>query len=194
MDVIGFLCVSLGTSTVQFHDSLGSRCECTWSEAGFSSQNGDFAVGVYYRRTTFCCAFLWAKGLNANNINIEIFPLNGGKCLSRKAVHPRWQMFRWWGRGWNGRAEVAETRVKRLLYCGFRRTGKAMRQVYQCLWRTCREICVFFFKFRILRVLRFISICDLFTDSLSLITILYRGNFTLFFWCLLTLKVELSSF
>jgi hypothetical protein len=25
MDVIGFLCISLGSSTVQFHDSLGSR-------------------------------------------------------------------------------------------------------------------------------------------------------------------------
>jgi hypothetical protein len=39
MDVIGFLCVSLGSSTVQLHDSLGSRC----SKAGFSSQNGDLA-------------------------------------------------------------------------------------------------------------------------------------------------------
>jgi hypothetical protein len=41
MDVIlGSLCVSLGSSTVQLHDSLGSRRECTCSEAGFSSQNG----------------------------------------------------------------------------------------------------------------------------------------------------------
>jgi hypothetical protein len=41
MDVIGFLCVSLGSSTVQLHDSLGSRRACTYSEADFSSQNGD---------------------------------------------------------------------------------------------------------------------------------------------------------
>jgi hypothetical protein len=41
MDVIGFLCVSLGSSTVQLHDSLGSRCACAYSEACFSSQNGD---------------------------------------------------------------------------------------------------------------------------------------------------------
>jgi hypothetical protein len=43
MDVIGFLCVSLGSSTVQLHDSLGSRRACACSQAGFSSQNGDRA-------------------------------------------------------------------------------------------------------------------------------------------------------
>jgi hypothetical protein len=31
--------------------------------------------------------FLWAKGLNAKDIHKEIFPVYGGKCLSRKAVH-----------------------------------------------------------------------------------------------------------
>jgi hypothetical protein len=31
--------------------------------------------------------FLWAKGLNANDIDIEIFPAYGGKCSSLKAVH-----------------------------------------------------------------------------------------------------------
>jgi hypothetical protein len=41
MDVIGFLCVLLGSSTVQLHDSLGSRHACAYSEAGFSSQNDD---------------------------------------------------------------------------------------------------------------------------------------------------------
>jgi hypothetical protein len=30
---------------------------------------------------------LWEKGLNAKNIDKEIFPIYGGKCLSRKAVH-----------------------------------------------------------------------------------------------------------
>jgi hypothetical protein len=28
MDVIGFLCVSIGSSTAQLHDSLGSRGAC----------------------------------------------------------------------------------------------------------------------------------------------------------------------
>jgi hypothetical protein len=40
MDVIGFLCVSLGSSAVQLHVSLGSRHACACSEAGFSNQNG----------------------------------------------------------------------------------------------------------------------------------------------------------
>jgi hypothetical protein len=43
MDVIGFLCVSLGSSTVQHHDSLGSIVACVCSEVGFGSENGDRA-------------------------------------------------------------------------------------------------------------------------------------------------------
>jgi hypothetical protein len=31
--------------------------------------------------------FLWAKGLNAKDIYKEMFPVYGGKCLSRKTVH-----------------------------------------------------------------------------------------------------------
>jgi hypothetical protein len=30
---------------------------------------------------------LWAKRLNAMDIHKEMFPVYGGKCLSRKAVH-----------------------------------------------------------------------------------------------------------
>jgi hypothetical protein len=41
-----------------------------------------------------------------------------------------WQKFRWWWRGWNGGAGMAETTGKKLLCCGFRRTGKFMGQVY----------------------------------------------------------------
>jgi hypothetical protein len=36
-------------------------------------------------------------------------------------------------------AEVAETTAERLPCRGFRRTGKAMGQVYQFWWRICRE-------------------------------------------------------
>jgi hypothetical protein len=43
MDVIRFLHVSLGNSTVQPDGSLGSRHACACSEAGFNSQNGDSA-------------------------------------------------------------------------------------------------------------------------------------------------------
>jgi hypothetical protein len=70
---------------------------------------------------------LCAKGLNAKDINKEMFSVYGGKCLSRKAVRD------WVGKFSQGRAKVAgyarpgaemtEISVKRLLGCGFRRTG-----------------------------------------------------------------------
>jgi hypothetical protein len=86
MNVIVFLRVSLGSSTVQLYDRH-SRCACAYSEAGFNSQHGDRAWRLYNRRAAFCCAFLWAKGLNAKDIHKEMCPVYGGKCLSRKAVH-----------------------------------------------------------------------------------------------------------
>jgi hypothetical protein len=76
-----------------------------------------------------------------------MFPVYGGKCLSCKEVH------NWAEKFSQGRSKViddartgvgvAEAAVKELLCCGFRRTGKVMGQVYQCLWRICREINVF---------------------------------------------------
>jgi hypothetical protein len=33
MDVNSFLCVSLGSSIAQLHESLGNRSACAWSEA-----------------------------------------------------------------------------------------------------------------------------------------------------------------
>jgi hypothetical protein len=90
---------------------------------------------------------MWAKGLNAKDIYKKIFPVDGGKCLSRKVFHNCVENFS------QGRskvaddarpgAEVAQTTVKTLLCCGFRRTDKAMRQVHQCWWRICREISAF---------------------------------------------------
>jgi hypothetical protein len=103
---------------------------------------------VNYRRTAFCFAVLWAKGLNAKDIHEEVDPVYGGKCLTRKPVH------NWVNKFSQGRSEVAvdarpsaemvETTVKRLLCWGSRRTGKAMGHVYQCWWRICREIVAFF--------------------------------------------------
>jgi hypothetical protein len=66
MDVTGFLCVSLGSSTVQLHDSLGSRRACICSVV---------------------------KGLNAKDIHTEMFPVYGGKCLLHKVVHNWVQKF-----------------------------------------------------------------------------------------------------
>jgi hypothetical protein len=87
--------------------------------------------------------FLWPKGLNVKDIYKEIFPVYSWKCLSRKAVHNVVDKFSQWWRRWSGGAEVAETTVKRLMRFGFRRTGKAMVQVYQCWWAICRGINVF---------------------------------------------------
>jgi hypothetical protein len=55
---------------------------------------------------------------------------------------------------------------QRLLCCRFRSTGKATGQGYQCWWRICREINVFF-NVWISHVLRLISIFDPFTASHS---------------------------
>jgi hypothetical protein len=129
--------VSLGSSTVQLHDSLGSRRSCACSEAGFSSQNVNRAWDMYYRKAAFCCAFLWAKDSTQRLISClrcEVLP---------KEVQPWLQKFHWWRGGWNGGAEVAEMTLERFLCCGFRRTGKAMGQEYQCKWRICREVNVF---------------------------------------------------
>jgi hypothetical protein len=35
----------------------------------------------------FVSFFWWAKRLNANDIHKEMFPVYGGKCPSREAVH-----------------------------------------------------------------------------------------------------------
>jgi hypothetical protein len=69
MNVIGFLCISLGSSVIHLHDSLGSRRACACSEAGFSIQNGDRYWRFYYRRAAFCYAFFLAKGHNVKDIH-----------------------------------------------------------------------------------------------------------------------------
>jgi hypothetical protein len=94
---------------------------------------------------------LWVlrtKGLNVNDILKETFLVYGKKYLSRKAVHNWVEKF---SQGLSKvtddaplGAEVAETTVKILLCYEFRRTGKAMGPAYQCWWRICPEIDVFF--------------------------------------------------
>jgi hypothetical protein len=82
---MGFLCVTLGSSTIQFHDSVGNRWTCAYSVACFSSKNGERAWGEYYRRATFCCAFfLWARGLNTKEIRKQMFPIIVGSVYRVK--------------------------------------------------------------------------------------------------------------
>jgi hypothetical protein len=54
---------------------------------------------------------LWARGLNAKDINKETFPVYGGLCLSRKAVH------NWEDKFSQGRSKVAddETELRKWL-------------------------------------------------------------------------------
>jgi hypothetical protein len=143
MDAIGFLYVSLGSSTVQLHDSLGSRRAWEFSEPSFSSQNDDSTLGLYQRRAAFCCEFFCGKKVSRQRIIIKKYVLfTVGNVCRVKRFTTGLQMFRWW-RGWNGDAEVAETTVKRLLCCGFRRTGKAMGKECECWWRIFLEIHAF---------------------------------------------------
>jgi hypothetical protein len=74
--------------------------------------------------------FLWAKELSVKDIPKEMFPVYGGKWPSRKAVHSWVQKSSQGRRDRNGGAEVAETTVKKLVFCGFRRNGKSIGQVY----------------------------------------------------------------
>jgi hypothetical protein len=85
----------------RYQHSLGSRRAYTFSEAGFSSQNGDSTWRVFYRRAAFSCAFLWAKGLNVKDIHKQMFRVYDGKCLSCKTVH------KWVEKFSQGRSKVA---------------------------------------------------------------------------------------
>jgi hypothetical protein len=143
MDVIRFLCVSLGSSTVQLHCNVGSRRACACSKASFSTQNGDRDWGVYYRRSVFVVRFCGQKDAMQRILIKKCFLFTVGSVFRVKLFTAGWQTYRWCRRGWNGGAEVAETTVRQLLCCGFRRTGKAMEQVFQCWWRICREMIFF---------------------------------------------------
>jgi hypothetical protein len=136
MDIIGFICVSLVSSTIQLHDSLGSRHACACSGAGFCSKNGDCAEECTTEEQRSVVRCLGGReGLNAKDINRGIFTLCGEKCLSLKAVH------NWVERSGKCFADNEEvetearkwlrTTVNKILCSGFRRTGKTMGQVYQ---------------------------------------------------------------
>jgi hypothetical protein len=92
MNVIGFLYVSLGGSTVQLHDK---------SVTGLLKLEKTRFVHVHRRVSVVkmatvlecpteeqrtVCIFLWAKELNAIYIHNKIFPVYGGKFLSLKAI------------------------------------------------------------------------------------------------------------
>jgi hypothetical protein len=70
MDVIGFLCVSLGSSTVQLHDSLGSRhVQRLVSVVKMVTVLEEYTT----EDQSSVERSLWAKGLNAKDILQETF-------------------------------------------------------------------------------------------------------------------------
>jgi hypothetical protein len=75
MDVICFLCVSLGSSTVQLHNSIGSRRACACSEAGFSSENTN-VLDLYTTK---------------EQSSVVRFFLGGGKRINIFSLH--WEVF-----------------------------------------------------------------------------------------------------
>jgi hypothetical protein len=85
IDVTRFLCVSLGSSIVQLHKSLGKRRAC--SKVGFSSQKATVLEECTTEEQRSLVRFLWAKRLNAEDIHREMFPIYGRNCLSPKAAH-----------------------------------------------------------------------------------------------------------
>jgi hypothetical protein len=51
------------------------------------NQNGVVFEECTTEEQHYVVRFLWAKGLDAKDINKEMFPVYVGKCLSRKWVH-----------------------------------------------------------------------------------------------------------
>jgi hypothetical protein len=85
MDVIGFVCVSLGSSTVQLHDKVSdvhAHVQRLVSVVKMVTVLDKCSI----EEERCVVRVLWAKGLNAKDITIKMCPVYGGKCLSRKAV------------------------------------------------------------------------------------------------------------
>jgi hypothetical protein len=91
MDVTGSLHVSLGSSTVQLRDSLGSRWACSCSEASFSSQNGDGCTAEEQR----CVMRLCGQKDSMQRMFIKKCFLFTVESVCRvKRFTTRWQTFR----------------------------------------------------------------------------------------------------
>jgi hypothetical protein len=113
----------------------------------------------------------WAKGLNEEDIYKEMFPVHGRKCLSRKAVLIWVQK--------SGRRvaddEEVETTVRKLLRQHSKDFHAAGFDELVKRWNKCIDVGGGYvekymfspLKVRISHVSRFISICDLLTQSPS---------------------------
>jgi hypothetical protein len=168
MNVIAFLCLSICSSTVQLHNSLGCRRVCACSEAGFSSQNGDRAWRLYYRRAAFCFAFFRGKKDSMQETVIKkyfLFTVGSAYRLKRLTTGSR-----------NSFKDVRKSHMmpyqlrnwlrqqSKDFYAGDIDALVKRRNKYMNVGGGSLQV-------RISHVLRFISICDLFTDSSLYISI-----------------------
>jgi hypothetical protein len=171
MDVIlvGFWCVSVCSSTVQLHNSLGSRHACACSEAHFSGPNGDRAWGMYYRRAEFFVRFCGQKHAMQRIFIKKYFLLTVRSVCRVKRFTTV------------SRNSLMDVRKSQMMP---HRVWKWLRQQskYFCVasfdalderCEKCINVCggyvekyiCFYFQFGISHVLRSISICGVFTDS-----------------------------
>jgi hypothetical protein len=81
MDVIGFLFVSLGSSTVQLHDSLGSIAHAHIQRLASIVKKMTVLEECNTEKQRSVVRYFWAKGLNAKDIHKEMIHVYVGKCL-----------------------------------------------------------------------------------------------------------------
>jgi hypothetical protein len=162
MEVIGFLYVS-----------LDSRRACACSEAGCSSQNGDRAWGVYYGRAAFVVRLFCGQKDSIQRMFIKkcfLFTI-GSVCRVKRFTT-------------GSRNSLMDVRKSRIMADQARKWLRQQSKDFRSsgfdalVMRWDKGISVggdmsrnkCFSQVRISHVLRFISICDLFTDSSSYIT------------------------
>jgi hypothetical protein len=92
----------ISISSVQLHDSLGSTRSCECSEAVSIVKMTTVLEECRTEEQRCVVGFFVCERLNAKDIHIEMFPVSGGKCLSRKAVH------NWDEKFSQGRSKVAD--------------------------------------------------------------------------------------
>jgi hypothetical protein len=117
MYVIGFLYVSLGSSTVQLHGSVGSRRACACSEAGFNSQNRDrsWRCTIEDHRSVVLIAKDINKYIFRFTVHNWVEELSQGSSKVTDDARPAWG---------SGSDNSQKTSMQ-----GFQSTGKAMGQV-----------------------------------------------------------------
>jgi hypothetical protein len=86
MDVMGFLCASQGNSTVQLHESLVVDEHVQVQRLVSVVIMATVLERCTTQKQSSLVRFCWTKRLSSKYIYKKIFPLYGGKNLSRKLI------------------------------------------------------------------------------------------------------------